>query len=58
MLKFMCWLSAEHVMFLGVGVQRVPCHSYHANPGSLVVETRARHDSRDHEVWIRLVHED
>lgn len=37
MLKFMCWLSTEHVMFLGVVVQRIPCQPYHANPGSLVV---------------------
>lgn len=48
MLKFMCWLSAEHVMFLGGVVQRLPCQPYHANPGSLVAATRARHDSRDH----------
>lgn len=39
--NFMCWLSAEHVMFLGAAVQRVPCQPHHANPGSLVVETRA-----------------
>lgn len=37
MLKFMCWLSAEHVMFLVVVVQRIPCQPCYANPGSLVV---------------------